>query len=134
MMGRGLGKEEPRRTKCQDASAASENLDFRRTTESMHASMRRRVALRLSVQRALLGKFLGVMAVGHDVRKNGAQHDYRRLGRIDGDGEILTVVIEERFGFALIGLEAMANDFLIGIVEAVVLDGALFQAGDKLVP
>ena len=65
---------------------------------------------------------------------NGIEHHDRRLGRIDVDDQVVAIVVEQWLRFALIGVQPLPNDFLIRVVEAVVLDSALFQSLDDLGP
>ena len=84
-------------------------------------------------QREAVGveRFRGRLRLAIDIAKNVHEDANGSLGGIDIFDEIGSVEFEDGFGFFVVGFEAMADGFLVGVVEAVFFEGALFEAGDE---
>jgi len=58
---------------------------------------------------------------------------YRRLQRVDEDDPVC-VMIEHRFGFLLVEVEAHINNCFARIIEAIIFQGAFAQSAHELFP
>ena len=84
-------------------------------------------------QREVVGveRFRGRLRLVIDIAKNVHEDANGSLGGIDIFDEIGPIEFEDGFGFFVVGFEAMADGFFVGVVEAVFFEGALFEAGDE---
>jgi len=71
-------------------------------------------------------RFRGRLRLAIDIAKNVHEDANGRLGGIDIFDEIWSIEFEDGFGFFVVGFQAMANGFFVGIVEAVFFEGAFF--------
>ena len=88
-----------------------------------------RASQRFSPFPATLGKF---SEARDDVVEDGGQDAQRVLRRVDDVDDLGAVEIEDGPGFTLVGLQALADDFEVGVVEAVVAEGAALEAFGQL--
>jgi hypothetical protein len=79
------------------------------------------------------GKLRLALSAADDFAEDLVQNHDRSLSRIDVDDEVGAIVLEQRLGFVLVGDETLADDLLVGVIEAIVLDGAALEALHELV-